>query len=276
MGSVKTIEHDKEVSKAPLAVEIPACDRRTLDSHSSTPRGLSISPKSPSQSFDDSNPRLIPSDFYRPFEPSQNNDGISAWSASSDKQLIGSPGSDRVFPIRSVVSVDPSQTPATHGARSSNEFHEGYFPAGSTAFDIASGYNATQHRHPQSFYEDDSKHRSRATVTNGRRQSGDRPRSRSARKSSVNSWGDSERYGGGRRMQIFSDNNSEISSNKAESTLNASNTQNTGSVSSRPPAEAENVSGLVTARFKHIVTAQGHAVITGRDGETLQCCEDEP
>jgi light-regulated signal transduction histidine kinase (bacteriophytochrome) len=34
--------------------------------------------------------------------------------------------------------------------------------------------------------------------------------------------------------------------------------------------------GLLTARFKHIVTEGGHAVITGRDGETLQRCEDEP
>lgn len=34
--------------------------------------------------------------------------------------------------------------------------------------------------------------------------------------------------------------------------------------------------GLVTARFKHIVTAEGHAIITGRDGEVLQKCEDEP
>jgi hypothetical protein len=33
---------------------------------------------------------------------------------------------------------------------------------------------------------------------------------------------------------------------------------------------------LFTARFKHVVTDGGHAVITGRDGETLQRCEDEP
>jgi light-regulated signal transduction histidine kinase (bacteriophytochrome) len=33
---------------------------------------------------------------------------------------------------------------------------------------------------------------------------------------------------------------------------------------------------LVTARFKHVVTEGGHAIITGRDGETLQRCEDEP
>ena len=33
---------------------------------------------------------------------------------------------------------------------------------------------------------------------------------------------------------------------------------------------------LVTARFKHIMTDGGHLVVTGRDGETLQRCEDEP
>lgn len=34
--------------------------------------------------------------------------------------------------------------------------------------------------------------------------------------------------------------------------------------------------GLVTHRFKHVTTEGGHAVITGRDGDTLQRCEDEP
>ena len=38
----------------------------------------------------------------------------------------------------------------------------------------------------------------------------------------------------------------------------------------------EETSGLVTARFKHVVSDEGHAVIIGRDGETLQRCEDEP
>lgn len=33
---------------------------------------------------------------------------------------------------------------------------------------------------------------------------------------------------------------------------------------------------FVTARFQHVVTEDGHAVITGRDGEVLQRCEDEP
>jgi light-regulated signal transduction histidine kinase (bacteriophytochrome) len=37
-----------------------------------------------------------------------------------------------------------------------------------------------------------------------------------------------------------------------------------------------NEEGILTARFKHVVTDDGHAVITGRGGETLQRCEDEP
>jgi light-regulated signal transduction histidine kinase (bacteriophytochrome) len=32
----------------------------------------------------------------------------------------------------------------------------------------------------------------------------------------------------------------------------------------------------MTHRFKHVMTEGGHAVITGRDGNTLQRCEDEP
>lgn len=39
---------------------------------------------------------------------------------------------------------------------------------------------------------------------------------------------------------------------------------------------ADDAGGLLTARFKHVVTEEGHAVIIGRDGDTLQRCEDEP
>ncbi|KAJ5773728.1 hypothetical protein N7457_008624 [Penicillium paradoxum] len=34
--------------------------------------------------------------------------------------------------------------------------------------------------------------------------------------------------------------------------------------------------GHLTARFKHVVTENGHAIITGRDGKAFQYCEDEP
>ncbi|KAJ5129999.1 CheY-like superfamily [Penicillium bovifimosum] len=46
-----------------------------------------------------------------------------------------------------------------------------------------------------------------------------------------------------------------------------------------PQSQAEprnNEDGHMTSRFKHVVTENGHAVITGRDGEAFQYCEDEP
>ncbi|KUJ23074.1 putative cyanobacterial phytochrome B [Mollisia scopiformis] len=78
-------------------------------------------------------------------------------------------------------------------------------------------------------------------------------------------------------MQLFSDAGSERS-NDIRNSENASGTRttNTPSVGSRSGADQDSITGLVTARFKHIITAEGHAVITGRDGETLQRCEDEP
>lgn len=33
---------------------------------------------------------------------------------------------------------------------------------------------------------------------------------------------------------------------------------------------------LLTTRFKHVITENGHVVVTGRDGDELQRCEDEP
>jgi light-regulated signal transduction histidine kinase (bacteriophytochrome) len=75
-------------------------------------------------------------------------------------------------------------------------------------------------------------------------------------------------------MQLFNDADSEKSNERDNSSLNG--TDKSGSLGRRTAADQDSIGGLVTARFKHIVTAEGHAVITGRDGETLQRCEDEP
>ena len=57
----------------------------------------------------------------------------------------------------------------------------------------------------------------------------------------------------------------------------ASGTDEGLSTSSRPESvrSIPNCAHL-TARFKHVVTDAGHAVITGRASDTLQTCEDEP
>lgn len=72
-------------------------------------------------------------------------------------------------------------------------------------------------------------------------------------------------------MRLFSDASS-------SDTTSIRGTDYSGSVvGTRTPADDGSIiSSLVTARFKHVVTEDGHAVITGRDGDALQTCEDEP
>jgi hypothetical protein len=76
-------------------------------------------------------------------------------------------------------------------------------------------------------------------------------------------------------MQLFNDATSDKSYEKGDSVC-GHGTLTSNSLENHTPADQESISGLVTTRFKHIVTAEGHAVITGRDGETLRRCEDEP
>ncbi|PKS05064.1 hypothetical protein jhhlp_008431 [Lomentospora prolificans] len=44
---------------------------------------------------------------------------------------------------------------------------------------------------------------------------------------------------------------------------------------SSPPLDDYGTGSVTTSRFKHVVTSDGHAIITGRDGEFFRC-EDEP
>lgn len=44
----------------------------------------------------------------------------------------------------------------------------------------------------------------------------------------------------------------------------------------QPRISSSEEDGLVTSRFQHVMTDSGHAVITGRGGESFQYCEDEP
>ena len=78
--------------------------------------------------------------------------------------------------------------------------------------------------------------------------------------------------GGSRQIQTFADTGS-VRFESVSSQLGMHPSSMTGSIRS----VADDTSGpLITARFKHAVTEGGHAVITGRDGDTLQRCEDEP
>ena len=68
----------------------------------------------------------------------------------------------------------------------------------------------------------------------------------------------------------FTDGASEKSESGANAhNLNISREGSLGNV-------AADEESLMTARFKHVMIEGGHAVIVGRDGDTIQRCEDEP
>ncbi|KAJ5101269.1 CheY-like superfamily [Penicillium alfredii] len=56
----------------------------------------------------------------------------------------------------------------------------------------------------------------------------------------------------------------------------ASDNQSRASSAQSPTPASRDGHDHMTARFKHVTTEGGHAVITGRDGGSFQYCEDEP
>jgi light-regulated signal transduction histidine kinase (bacteriophytochrome) len=271
--------NDSDVARdpqVPLKVEIPRSGE--MDGSNSPP--YDKHERGNSTQKDAGPPRLSSADVHKAYVPSSlGYDGASAWSTSSDKQLgFNSPSAnqDRVFPIRSVVSVDASQTPMP--GRSSGDQSD-YFPSGGVppwAAGNEIAMNAAKRKQSQSTNGSEkipttpARKESRLgeeTYNQARRLSVSGPR---RPENNVN-----DRYGGGPRMQIFGDAGSEKSNEPSQpSSLN--NYKETNSLGTGTSVDGDSLSGLVTARFKHIVTAEGHAVITGRDGDTLQRCEDEP
>ena len=179
---------------------------------------------------------------------------------------------DRVFPIRSVVSVDPTPTPSVRPDRTEG----GYFQS------------AAQTRRQSTNYSDgQGQSEPPARARRGSEDLSTSPRmrdhqERSSRQSSVSTNVESiqSSRGQGQGQQALHDlvnDTSSIRSDRADKSGPPSERPTTGrALSIMSSRSVDESGGLVTARFKHVVTEEGHAVITGRDGETLQRCEDEP
>jgi len=181
---------------------------------------------------------------------------------------------DRVFPIRSAISVDPTPTPR-------GQFQSGgdYFQS---RYDVRTSSEAR--RQSQSSTASQSSHASqRAPRHNAAPPKGEQaPMSRRGSLGAAHK-SDASRVGSAQlSSQLFDD----LASTKSSDSV-AANTSRSPSFNPKqlPPLGAGStgscgslgdLAGLVTHRFKHVVTEGGHAVITGRDGDTLQRCEDEP
>ncbi|MCJ1420952.1 Light-sensor Protein kinase [Xylographa parallela] len=261
--------------------------------HGSPPRSstntqtISESPK-PSRS---PRPRLWSSQM--------NNDPITTFTPNNiEPQLLSSHdesrgtlslgATDRVFPMRSVVTIDPTPTPLFTPAPKSEGRGDG-FPGM-----VLPGDSTTVRRRARSRGQSVSTDlASEAPVTDTPSQSTRRtPEGLTARgnsihesnaipsdtrKTSLSTKSEGARTGASRQVQSPCDTASDGGSESevAGSMNGASASKGGGAASIRSTADSTG-SGLMTARFQHVTTDGGHAIITGRDGETLQRCEDEP
>ena len=174
---------------------------------------------------------------------------------------------DRVFPIRSVVSVDPTPTPTTRPDRSES----GYFQHAAHAQRQSTTNSDAYQQIPA---KQQRRSEERPSSPRGQEDEG-----KMSRQSSTSTNVESA-YSRNTRRQDSQYINNIIAETES---VNSEQGGKSGALSERPSsARAPSLRsqkgevGLVTARFKHVVSEGGHAIITGRDGETLQRCEDEP
>lgn len=238
---VDNVTEDQQQASEPVPTPKPPRSNRPSDL---TQTGREPLPRHNTRSFDD------------PRSPS---------SSLSEGQLSPA-AADRVFPIRSVVSVDPTPTPQ-HGHRP-----EGYFHGRRESLNVVHGYESSRTSTDRS--------------TTSPRASEDAPNRRSRHDSNTaqSESIDAAATSGRQPAQLFNEIITETgstASGDAKSTKSTVPSERPTSSRRAPSVRSakdslDETGPLVTARFKHVVTDGGHAVITGRDGETLQRCEDEP
>ncbi|KAI2468178.1 hsp90-like protein [Annulohypoxylon bovei var. microspora] len=208
----------------------------------------------------------------------------SSYSASSDRQLGHRPSAndatdltDRVFPIRSAISVDQSQPTPMTPIRNPGE--HGYITRQGTTWD-----GRRRPSNPHASIETTGGHqRARTGPTTLTSSLVGPPNEKDdiknpKKEATSNSLGSSppkfERVTSQGPLPLFSYASSDNSDKTRESTSTRTGGSHPGDSSGRKsPGELNDT--LMTVRFRHVVTEEGYAVITGRDG-ALERCEDEP
>ena len=179
---------------------------------------------------------------------------------------------DRVFPIRSFVSVDPSSTLKAKIDTNGGDYFQGTALPQNVNDDCKAGQRKSSANVAPS--TDSSTEKAPIDLL-----SIDQPASAGAQdgeqlvsdsKREIPSENHGERMGGSRQVQTFADTASVQNQPITQAVEDSHN------VSVSTKSNDDFGAGHLTARFKHVVTDEGHAVIIGRDGDTLQRCEDEP
>lgn len=171
----------------------------------------------------------------------------------------GFDSSDRVFPIRSVVSVDPTASQAAHLARGATSPTR----EGARQYSIIDSHtwNEMQSR-PQTGSEPTA---SEATASEPAVIPTDTVRH--------------ETHATADETELASHSMASYVAQHPELYAKPQSDSQSGSGSTVHPTSSQlgtEEPSYVTARFKHVVTDSGHAVITGRDQTAFQYCEDEP
>ncbi|KAH8884639.1 hypothetical protein GQ53DRAFT_661529 [Thozetella sp. PMI_491] len=193
---------------------------------------------------------------------------LSSWSAGSDRQLgHGNQDlADRVFPIRSVISVDPTGRISGEHERGPRTVSDG---STSTKVRIPRGDAESPSRRKLSLSGDPSSIMSPTTSPMEKTRLR-RLNTVAGSMSSVQA--DAERYG---TVQPIPLNIDDPSDHESEPDCESPSQQDGEGSAGRESSADGMPESLYTHRFKHVMTGDGHAVITGRDGK-LQRCEDEP
>ncbi|KAI3321355.1 hsp90-like protein [Xylariaceae sp. AK1471] len=206
----------------------------------------------------------------------------SEWSAGSDRQSghyrrsegSNADASHRVFPIRSVVSVDESQP--TPWVFSRNPTDIDYNPRQETTWD-----GRRRPSNPRIATDISAALRRSGTLPTSSSPKDRFPAPRRSRRNTTSDYIDSpspdnERASASVTLTLFDDAASDTSNRTSVGEaicLTDGGGSEPGDSSSSTPAELNEA--FMTTRFRHVTTDDGHAIITGRDG-TPQRCEDEP
>lgn len=216
------------------------------ESSSTTPTASQTNPDTQSSAADELPP---PSQSSR-----RHRDSMSSAKGSDITDVLSPGTTDRVYPIRSVISVDPNSTPAIKPKP-----QDGYFQTLGR-----SNRARRQSGGTEASYTGMSEVSNKASVDNP----------------NVKTPGPADRDDTPERSPIPK-YDSNIFTDLVAGTAGGAHSKHSSISKSKEPSIksvpfSEDTPHLITARFKHVVTEGGHAVITGRDGDALQRCEDEP
>lgn len=190
--------------------------------------------------------------------------------------VLSPAAADRVFPVRSVMSVQPTPPTSTPSTARPGQT-EGYFPnyasrRGSTS--------TSESSHKSGSAKNQKGGRSNWDRANERNERNERNRKASSSGTTApdirSNLGPKSptRHSADFLTGVLTGKDTDAHSTGAGST--ATSRANTSVYAASIRSNIDDTTPLMTARFKHVVTEGGHAIITGRDGETLQRCEDEP